>query len=190
MTGPGPDGTRPRGLPPAYWLDALAERVITALQEADRTIAVAESLTGGAVSSRLTDVPGAAAVLRGGVVAYATELKAQLLDVDPALLASEGAVHPQVAREMADGVRTRLGADIGAATTGVAGPAPQDGRPPGTLHVAVAWDGGSYVRSTFLAGHRSAVRRAATGLVLALVIQAIDTTAGAPTAEQGRSAAR
>jgi nicotinamide-nucleotide amidase len=173
-----------RGLPPEHWLDALAERVVSGLTSAERTIAVAESLTGGAVSGRLTDVPGAAAVLRGGVVAYATELKAELLGVDAALLASVGAVHPQVAREMAEGVRRRLGADIGAATTGVAGPSSQDGRPPGTLHVAVAWDGGSWVRSTMLAGTRTAVRQASTGLVLALVIGAIERGTADAVAEQ------
>jgi nicotinamide-nucleotide amidase len=196
MNGPSPSGRRPRGLPPAHWLDALAERVVTRLKEVDRTIAVAESLTGGAVTGRITDVPGAAAVLRGGIVAYATDLKAQLLGVAPALLAAEGAVHPAVARQMAHGARLRLGADLGAATTGVAGPSWQDGRPPGTVHVAVAWDGGSSVRSTLLAGPRSAVRQAATGLVLALVIGALEAEAAGsrsvrePASEQGVGPAR
>ena len=77
-------------------------------------------------------------MLRGGVVAYATDLKAALLDVDPALLDAAGPVHPDVAAQMARGVRSRLGADLGLATTGVAGPDPQDGHPPGEVHVAVA----------------------------------------------------
>lgn len=179
-----------RGLPPEHWLDALAERVVSGLTDADQTIAVAESLTGGAVSGRLTDVPGAAAVLRGGVVAYATELKAELLGVDPELLAVEGAVHPEVARQMADGVRVRLGADLGAATTGVAGPSPQDGRPPGTLHVAVAWEGGGWMRSTLLVGPRTAVRHASVGLVLALVIGAIECSTAHALTEQPGAAVR
>ena len=179
-----------RCLPPDDWLDALDELVVSGLTDANQTIAVAESLTGGAVSGRLTDVPGAAAVLRGGVVAYATELKAELLGVDAELLDVEGAVHPEVARQMADGVRVRLGADLGAATTGVAGPSPQDGRPPGTLHVAVAWEGGAWVRSTLLVGPRTAVRQASVGLVLALVIGAIERSAARALAEQPGAAAR
>lgn len=175
MSSPRRDGGA-LGVPgsPAHWLDELAQRVVSALTESELTIAVAESLTGGAVTACLTDVPGTAAVLRGGVVAYATDLKAQLLGVDEHLLDAEGAVHPEVARQMAEGARRRLGADVGAATTGVAGPSSQDGRPPGTLHVAVAWEGGSSVRSTLLAGPRTAVREAATGIALALVLGAVD----------------
>ena len=76
-------------------------------------------------------------MLRGAVVAYATDLKGTLLDVDAALLDERGAVDPDVAVAMARSIRARLGADVGLATTGVAGPDPQDGQPPGTVHVAV-----------------------------------------------------
>ena len=93
-------------------------------------MAAAESLTGGLVAAALTDVPGASNAFRGGVVAYATELKAQLLGVDVAMLKRHGPVYAPVAAAMADGVRQRLGATIGVATTGVAGPGPA-GRPPG-----------------------------------------------------------
>jgi nicotinamide-nucleotide amidase len=107
------------------------------------TIAVAESLTGGDVVSALVGVPGASAVLRGGIVAYATDLKARLLGVDPTLLAVEGAVHPDVARQMASGVRRALAdaerpAALGVATTGVAGPEPQDGKPVGLVYVGIS----------------------------------------------------
>jgi nicotinamide-nucleotide amidase len=120
---------------------SAAEQLVRVLTQQGRTLAVAESLTGGLVVASVVDVPGASAVLRGGVVAYATDLKARLLDVDPGLLAREGAVHADVALAMARGAAARLGADYAVATTGVAGPDPQDGRPVGEVHVAVAGPG-------------------------------------------------
>ena len=97
--------------------------------------------------------------MRGGVVAYATDLKAALLGVDPALLDAVGAIHPDVAEQMAAGVRTRLGADIGVATTGAAGPEPQDGHAPGEVWLGFAI--GDEVTSVGLAlgGDRAAIRR-------------------------------
>jgi PncC family amidohydrolase len=118
--------------------ERVAREIVGLLTDAGRTVAVAESLTGGLVVATLVSVPGASAVVRGGVVAYATDVKARLLGVDRGLLALEGAVHPEVAREMALGVIDLVGADYGVATTGVAGPDPQDGRPVGEVHVAVA----------------------------------------------------
>ena len=94
----------------------LSERIFHALQDRGLTVAMAESLTGGLVSSALIDVPGSSAVVRGGVIAYATDLKATLLSVDAALLAERGAVDADVAVAMADGVRALTGADIGLAT--------------------------------------------------------------------------
>lgn len=105
------------------------------------TLAVAESLTGGLVAAEITSVPGASRVFRGSVTAYATELKRDVLGVDGALLEERGAVDAEVARQMARGVREALGADWGIATTGVAGPEPQDGQPVGTVYVAVAGPG-------------------------------------------------
>lgn len=127
---------------------ALGTAVVSALRSAGLTCAVAESLTGGLVLDALVAVPGASDCLRGGVVAYQTDLKRDLLGVPDELLAREGAVHPEVAAQMALGVRRRLGADLGVATTGVAGPDPQDGRPPGTVHVAVAGPAGVRVDSS------------------------------------------
>ncbi|MFP5336346.1 MAG: CinA family protein [Actinomycetes bacterium] len=144
--------------------------VVAACRAAGLTVAVAESLTAGLVAARLADVPGASAVLRGGVVAYATDLKTSLLGVDPALLAVVGAVDAEVAAQMATGVRERLGADLGVATTGVAGPDPQDGRPPGTVYVAVATPSTTRVRAEQLAGDRAAVRRAAVDAALDLLL--------------------
>lgn len=105
------------------------------------TLAVAESLTGGLVAADITSVPGASRVFRGSVTAYATELKRDVLGVDGALLEERGAVDAEVACQMARGVREALGADWGIATTGVAGPQPQDGQPVGTVYVAVAGPG-------------------------------------------------
>jgi nicotinamide-nucleotide amidase len=122
--------------------DATLDRVVHRLL-ADRgaTVAVAESLTGGLLGAELTGMPGSSATFKGGVVAYATALKHSLLGVSEALLAEHGAVHPDVAVSMATGVRERLGAAYGLATTGVAGPEPQDGRPVGTVHLAVTGSG-------------------------------------------------
>jgi nicotinamide-nucleotide amidase len=122
---------------------ASAVEAVRLLNRFGQSVAVAESLTGGLACSALVDVPGASAVLRGGVVAYATPLKHQLLGVDDVLLAARGPVDPEVARQMALGVADRLGADWGIATTGVAGPDPQDGVPPGRVYVAVVGPGGT-----------------------------------------------
>ncbi|WP_220458026.1 MULTISPECIES: CinA family protein [unclassified Actinotalea] len=142
------------------------------LARAGWTVAVAESLTGGALCAALVDVPGASRCVRGGVVAYATDLKAALLGVDGQLLAEHGAVHPEVALQMARGVRVRLGATWGLATTGVAGPDPHDGHAPGTFHVAVDGPGGPEVVSVEgSGGDRAAVREAASLAALRLLIR-------------------
>lgn len=146
-----------------------AAEVLRLLDGRGLTLAVAESLTGGLLAGELTAVPGASRTVRGSVTAYATELKHTLLGVDAGLLADRGAVDPQVALEMAEGVRSRLGADWGVATTGVAGPAPQDGRPVGTVYVAVAGPDGSAVEPLRLAGGRSEIRAASVDAALALL---------------------
>ncbi|MDI1457603.1 CinA family protein, partial [Streptomyces sp. ATE26] len=113
-----------------------ATELVRLLTVRGESLAVAESLTGGLVAAEITGVPGASKVFRGSVTAYATELKRELLGVDATLLAERGAVDPQVAGQMAAGVRKALGADWGLATTGVAGPDPQDGQSVGTVFVA------------------------------------------------------
>lgn len=145
-------------------------RLVDLLVGSGRTLATAESLTGGALAARVVDVPGASAAFRGGVVAYATELKAQLLGVDTGLLSRRGAVDPDVALAMAAGVRARLGADVGVATTGVAGPESQDGVRPGTVFVAVDDGGGEpRVRRIVVEGPRDAVRTASVDAALELL---------------------
>jgi PncC family amidohydrolase len=105
-------------------------------------------------------VPGASAVFRGGVVAYATDLKNSLLGVPAALLERHGAVHPEVAAAMAEGACDRLAAAVGAATTGVAGPDRADGQPVGTVHIAVTAGGRTTARALFLPGDRNQIRDA------------------------------
>jgi nicotinamide-nucleotide amidase len=136
----------------------LAARIIALLTRRGQSLATAESLTGGLVAATITTVPGASAVFRGGVVAYATDLKAALLGVPAGLLAERGAVDPDVAAAMATGVRARLGATVGVATTGVAGPDPAEGKPPGTVHIAVSAGGGPLTQTLALAGSREQIR--------------------------------
>ncbi|MDT3728486.1 CinA family protein [Streptomyces sp. DSM 41972] len=159
-------------------MSSTATEVVRLLTVNDWTLAVAESLTGGLVAAEITSVPGASKVFRGSVTAYATELKHRLLGVDATLLAQRGAVDPQVAAQMAAGVRTALGADWGIATTGVAGPDPQDGQAVGTVYVAV--DGpfaegdrsasGGKVRPLRLNGDRAEIRMESVRSVLALLL--------------------
>lgn len=145
-----------------------AERLLEAAAARGWTIGVAESLTGGLVTATLVSVPGASRVLRGGIVAYSTDLKAALLDVDPDLLAERGAVDEAVAAQMAAGVRERTGADVGLATTGVAGPDPQDGQAPGMVFVAVSTPAVSEVHRLELDGDRSRIIADAARAVLEL----------------------
>jgi len=148
----------------------MARQIHALLRAGGRTVAVAESLTGGLVAAALTDIPGASASFRGGMVTYATELKAALLGVDSRILARYGAVYPAVAGGMAEGVRIRLGADFGLATTGVAGPDPQDGQPVGTVHIAVSAADDTVVRTIALAGNRGQIRRLAVENALGLLL--------------------
>ena len=152
----------------------LAQSLVARLTQADLTIAAAESLTGGLVCSALVDVPGASAVLRGSVTAYATELKAQVLGVDAARLASVGPVDAQVAQEMADGVAQLLGADVAVATTGVAGPGPADGHEAGTVYIAAIAPWGSVWRLLEREGQRSQVRTQTVHQVLVLALELLD----------------
>lgn len=160
-------------------MSSTATEVVRLLTVSGRTLAVAESLTGGLVAAEITSVPGASKVFRGSVTAYATELKHRLLGVDATLLAQRGAVDPQVAAQMAAGVREALGTDWGIATTGVAGPDPQDGQDVGTVFVAVAGPlgagavsaGGGKVERLRLNGDRAEIRMESVRSVLALLLK-------------------
>jgi nicotinamide-nucleotide amidase len=148
-----------------------AADLIHALTERGLTIAVAESLTGGLVVADLVSVPGASAVVRGGVVAYATELKHELLGVDAALLAAGGPIQAAVAEQMAAGVRARLSADVGLATTGVAGPDAQDGHRPGEVWIAIASVDGIRSLRLELGGDRAAIQRETVEAVIGLALE-------------------
>jgi nicotinamide-nucleotide amidase len=143
----------------------IAAELIAELTRRRLTIAVAESLTGGLLVAELIGVPGASTVVSGGVVAYNTALKASLLGVDATLLADRGAVDPDVAAAMAEGVRRACAiegvpASVGLSTTGVAGPDPQDGKPVGTVFVGVSTDAGTRVFDLMIGGSRNAIRAA------------------------------
>lgn len=154
-----------------------ASAALEHLQRRGWTLGVAESLTGGMLAASLISVPGASATVVGAIVAYATPLKHSLLGVDAALLAEHGPVHPEVARQMAEGVRRAVGvdgrdADVGISTTGIAGPESPDGQPVGTVFVGVSTPGGSRVLTLRLEGDRDAIRaetvRRALGALLAV----------------------
>jgi nicotinamide-nucleotide amidase len=159
-------------------LDVVLHRLVGLLKAQGKTLATAESLTGGLVGAALTDVPGVSAVYRGGVVVYATDLKAKLAGVPEDLLAAVGPVHPDTAAALASGVRERLNATYGLATTGVAGPDPQAGVAAGTVYVAAAGPDAVQVRKLELSGDRGAIRRGSVQAVLelaaALVAEEVD----------------
>ena len=138
--------------------DTLPAVVVRRLRAAGATVAVAESLTGGLLGATLTEVPGASAVFLGGLQVYATAAKASLAGVPDEVLQQYGAVSPQTAEALATGVRERLGATYGVALTGVAGPDEQEGKPAGTVHVAVAGPGGVVSSSRRMPGDRQRVR--------------------------------
>lgn len=163
------DDDRPTGAAPPV---PIAPGLIAELTARGETVAVAESLTGGLVVATLVDVPGASAVVRGGIVAYATPVKHELLGVSADLLETNGAVDPEVARQMATGVRTALSIDgapatWGISTTGVAGPDPQDGKAVGTVFVGIANADGASAHELHLDGDRDAIRHATVSELLA-----------------------
>jgi nicotinamide-nucleotide amidase len=154
----------------------VARPVLQQLRERRQTLAVAESLTGGLLSATIVDVPGASTVFRGGLVVYATDLKRDLAGVPADLLAERGPVDPDVVLALADGARRVCGADWGLATTGVAGPEPQDGVPVGTIYLACRGPGGGEVRGMRLDGDRPQIRAGAVAAALELLAFTLDTT--------------
>lgn len=154
---------------------SAASDVVVALRARGWTLGVAESLTGGALSSEVVSVPGASAVLLGAVVAYATPVKHTLLGVDERLLAVHGPVHPEVAVQMAEGVRKAvavhaLPADVGVSTTGIAGPDSPDGQPVGTVHIGVATPSRSVSRAWLFSGDRVSIRRQTVEAALSMLL--------------------
>ena len=138
---------------------ALAGQAVAALSAAGMTAATAESLTGGLVAGALTAVPGSSAAVRGGVVSYAAEAKQAVLGVDERAIERDGVVSEPVARQMAEGARERLVADVAVAVTGIAGPGgAEPGKPVGTVWMAVADADGTVAREFRFEGGRAEVR--------------------------------
>lgn len=151
----------------AFWL-------VEHLRSGGLRLGVAESLTGGLLASAIVNVPGASAVFRGGIVAYDSAVKTSVLAVDPRLIAECGVVSEPVARSMAAGARRVLGADLGVATTGVAGPGAQAGVPAGTVCLAVDVGGDVQSQTVSLPGDRGAVREAAAEAALAFAVEILE----------------
>ncbi len=152
--------------------DETIEAVVGELfRKAGKTLAVAESCTGGTLAGRITDAPGSSDYFLGGAVTYANDAKVALAGVDPATLERFGAVSEETAREMAEGIRRRFGASVGFAVTGIAGPSggtPE--KPVGLVHIALADQDGTVVhRRLRLPGDRALVRRWTTALALSLM---------------------
>jgi nicotinamide-nucleotide amidase len=177
---PAGDAAAPAGAQDAADQAHPGSQLVARLTELHETLACAESLTAGLVAATVADTPGASAVLLGGVVAYAAEVKTRLLDVPAQLVARVGTVDPAVAVAMAEGVRRRLGATWGLATTGVAGPGPSEGKPAGTVHVAVAGPSGTVTRALELNGTRAQIRAATVDAVLRLAEHETGATCPTP----------
>ena len=156
----------------------MEEQIGDLLVRGGRTLAVAESCTGGMLGARITSVPGSSRYFRGGIIAYANDVKTKRLGVAEDLLESDGAVSPGVARQMARGVRRRLEADFGIGVTGVAGP---DGgsaeKPVGLVYIAVDGPGFSRVAEFHFDGGRNEVRLQSCYRALEMLRDGLTTTA-------------
>jgi nicotinamide-nucleotide amidase len=145
-----------------------AERIAELAQEHGRSVATAESLTSGAVASRLGAAPGAASWFRGGLVCYHDEVKHEVLGVDDGPVVTDKA-----ARQMAEGVARLLSADVAVATTGAGGPDAQDGQPPGTVFVAVCTGGRLRCEELHVDGEPEDVVAKSTTVALELLLAAL-----------------
>ncbi len=155
-------------------VDSLEQAAVEALKSAGQSVACAESCTGGLLSERITDVPGASAVFPGGAVTYSNEAKIRTLGVSPETLAQFGAVSAETAREMAGGIRARFGSDYGVSVTGIAGPESDgSGKPVGLVYIGLASAHGVSVRECLFTGSRSRVRRSASSTALDMLRRAV-----------------
>lgn len=150
--------------------EALALAVVDALKTRSETLAVCESLTAGMAAATLASIPGASAVLRGGLITYATDLKVHLARVPQEVIDTHTVVSTEVAEAMAIGAREQCGSDWGLSLTGVAGPTQQDGHPVGTVFLGIAFPNGTahafQLDARVLQGDRNTVRKAAVDLGL------------------------
>ena len=149
------------------------QELVATLKERNETVAFAESLTGGLLTAAMVEVPGSSVVVRGGVIAYATDVKATVLGVPQQLLDERGAVDPDVALHMARGVALHLAATWGLSCTGLAGPASAEGKPVGEVHIAVWGPGVELVESHQFSGDRATIRQTTVLAALTLLGSAL-----------------
>ena len=144
-------------------VDCIEEAAMALLKEKKMTFSTAESCTGGEIAKRFTDLPGASAFFKGGAVTYTNEVKSLMLGIAPELIGEKGAVSYEVAKAMAEGIRERLSTDMGIGVTGLAGPDGDGVNEVGTVFIALAVEGGTYVREVHLGARRtrSFIRRMA-----------------------------
>lgn len=161
------------GVPTDDDQNEVATALHAALEQHGLTIASAESLTGGEVAGALSAAPGASGTFRGGVVAYGTDVKVSMLGVAQQTVDTEGVISDACAAEMASGVRRLLGADVGLATTGVAGPVEQEDKPVGRVHVAIATADGVQTRELSFAGTRAEIRAATVDAAIAWALRVV-----------------
>lgn len=156
--------------------DALEIQVGQRLLALKATVATAESCTGGLISHLLTEIPGSSAYVVGGIVSYSNEVKQQQLGVKAETLETHGAVSEQTAREMAEGVRARLGSDYGISVTGIAGPGgDRPGKPVGLTYIGVAWDGGVRIERHVWTGTRSENKLSSAHAALRLLLDVTES---------------
>ncbi len=156
-------------------LHHLAEQTVRTALDTGRTVGAAESLTAGMVTAVLADTAGASGMLQGGVVAYQNSVKTDILGVPAVLLARVGSVDGDVAAAMAAGVRAALGADVGVATTGVAGPEEHDGKAVGTVFIGVATAEGAAAFQYTFTGNRADIRGQACGAALERLLEVLSS---------------
>jgi len=154
-------------------MESPAEALVHALRDASASVATAESLTGGRLAARLTDVPGSSAVYAGGVVSYQTHIKVEVLGVPHDLVDQHGVVSAECARAMADGARHLLGTAYALSTTGVAGPDRQEGKAVGTVFVGLAGPDGTQALALDLSGDRSQIQDATVDAAVAALAAAL-----------------
>ena len=152
-------------------IDAISAAVIEKLRQKGKTLATAESCTGGGIGHALTGVPGSSAVFLGGVISYSNDVKEKILGVPSVVLHEHGAVSEQTARTMAEGVRNLLGSDISVSVTGIAGPASDDTKKPvGLVYIAVCNGNETVVLENHFSGSRADIRNCSIQTALQLIL--------------------
>lgn len=164
----------PHDADPVQRARRYADQAHSRLVELGRTVATAESLTGGLLGVFLTEAPATSVTYRGGLIVYEADTKHRMAGVADDVLAAYGPVHPVVAEQLAEGARDRVDADYGIGITGVAGPGGQGGRPVGEVHVSIASASGVRSREYHFDGARDQIRKLAAAAALADLVAELD----------------